>query len=48
MFYPKSVATYKDKDLKYIVAKALKNIIKKKDLRDLYKNLGSSLRDLRR
>ena len=48
MFYPKSVATYRDKDLKYIVTKALENIIKKKDLRNLYKNLGSSFRDLRR
>lgn len=48
MFYPKSVAIYEDKDLKRIVAEAPENIIKKKDLRDLYENLGYSLRDLRR
>ena len=48
MFCPKSVAVYKDKDLKRIITKALENIIKKKNLRDLYKNLEYSLRDLRR
>ena len=48
MFYSKSVAIYRDEDLKRIIAEALENIIKKKNLRDLYKNLEYSLRDLRR
>ena len=48
MFCPESVAVYGDEDLKRIVAEAPENIMKKKDLRDLYENLECSLRDLRR
>ena len=49
IFYFKSVAVYGDEDLKRIVAEVLENIMKKKDLRDLYENyIGCSLRDLHR
>ena len=48
MFYFKSVVIYKDEDLKRIAIKTLKNIIKKKNLRDLHEKLECNLRNLRR